>query len=614
MAIGTGVTEIAESEEELLMSSPAAVSDAAVDKLSATACQDAQVVACPHQKPAEHSANEASSRTDRLGVDQQKPSSNPEATHLDPPDLQPVQQIATNDISTCTTSALIKPDVPPPQANIDAVGVNHQVSCADVDSAGGETSALQDTKTVTETGTATQLDDRTSTPINVQIEVSNGQDNEQQPSPSEPLPVNYGGVDIEHVKPSMEGSQDEALDSHTATLEPSHTDLVHLISRRQEPIQCDPAGDRPTKDVEGADDEAVAGRPQHDISLETSVELPAFTATDPPDLSMNTSHAIPYTTDASDSMDLDPTLAATDLATSRTGPAQDTNVTALPGSHDGCSIAESPKPEQIIGRAAGASALLADAEPTADINYHKLSGNGSSTSSSAARSTATHAFEPHVEKPGNQGMALGATIQASTTMEDTFTQTPTASLIERGPEEIPAPAKAEEAIAEQVNEIPARSTTEAVQSSHPQDRGVEDDQSLASAAPETQTQSQFTASQASEPTPPCPAAKLTPQEVTLAKLRAQKAALLASLGALPAIQVLIEENQTSDVDMSDDDGEPTDADIMAAANNIVKEHIKLLHDYNELKDVGQGLMGLIADQRGVRIVEVQDELGIDAND
>lgn len=106
----------------------------------------------------------------------------------------------------------------------------------------------------------------------------------------------------------------------------------------------------------------------------------------------------------------------------------------------------------------------------------------------------------------------------------------------------------------------------------------------------------------------------TKQEITLDELRAQKSAMLASLAALPAIRVLIEENVSSDVDMADGDDEPTDIDIMAAANKIVKDHIKLLHEYNELKDVGQGLMGLIADQRGVRIVEVQEEFGIEAKD
>ena len=106
----------------------------------------------------------------------------------------------------------------------------------------------------------------------------------------------------------------------------------------------------------------------------------------------------------------------------------------------------------------------------------------------------------------------------------------------------------------------------------------------------------------------------TPQELTLAELKTQKAALLASLGALPAIQVLMEETASSGAETDNDTDEPTEADIMSAANKIVKEHIKLLHEYNELKDVGQGLMGLIADQRGVRIVEVQEDFGIDAND
>jgi hypothetical protein len=116
------------------------------------------------------------------------------------------------------------------------------------------------------------------------------------------------------------------------------------------------------------------------------------------------------------------------------------------------------------------------------------------------------------------------------------------------------------------------------------------------------------------PVPARPILLKTPQEITLAELKAQKAALLASLGALPAIQVLMEESASSDLEMDASDGGPTETDIMAAANKIVKEHIKLLHEYNELKDVGQGLMGLIADQRGVRIVEVQEEFGIDAMD
>ena len=140
------------------------------------------------------------------------------------------------------------------------------------------------------------------------------------------------------------------------------------------------------------------------------------------------------------------------------------------------------------------------------------------------------------------------------------------------------------------------------------------DASSTSTLDQSQFQSDPTVSRTSEAAPPCTATKLNPQELKLAELKAQKAALLTSLGTLPAIQVLIEETQSSDVETSDDNGGPTDADVTTAANRMVKEHIKLLHEYNELKDIGQGLMGLIADQRGVRIVEVQDEFGIDAND
>jgi hypothetical protein len=134
----------------------------------------------------------------------------------------------------------------------------------------------------------------------------------------------------------------------------------------------------------------------------------------------------------------------------------------------------------------------------------------------------------------------------------------------------------------------------------------------------TATQSSFN-SQSSTPSQPpstndSSTSARTPQEITIAELKAQKSAMLANLATLPAIQVLMEENASSNAVTSDGDDEPTESDIMAAANKIVQDHIKLLHEYNELKDVGQGLMGLIADQRGVRIVEVQEEFGIDARD
>ncbi|KAL5388920.1 hypothetical protein DPSP01_002627 [Paraphaeosphaeria sporulosa] len=126
------------------------------------------------------------------------------------------------------------------------------------------------------------------------------------------------------------------------------------------------------------------------------------------------------------------------------------------------------------------------------------------------------------------------------------------------------------------------------------------------------TQSSSSAASIAEDPQPTPAK--SPQEVTIAGLKAKRAALIASLAHLPAIQDLLASTRNSGVNSSMSDAEPTESEIMAAAHQINKKHIKLLHEYNEIKDVGQGLMGLIADQRGERIVEVQQHFGIDAND
>jgi len=50
------------------------------------------------------------------------------------------------------------------------------------------------------------------------------------------------------------------------------------------------------------------------------------------------------------------------------------------------------------------------------------------------------------------------------------------------------------------------------------------------------------------------------------------------------------------------------------AAETVKKHIKLLHDYNDIRDVGQGLVGMIADNRGVRIGELYEEFGVGLKD
>ncbi|PLN76641.1 Swi5-domain-containing protein [Aspergillus taichungensis] len=46
----------------------------------------------------------------------------------------------------------------------------------------------------------------------------------------------------------------------------------------------------------------------------------------------------------------------------------------------------------------------------------------------------------------------------------------------------------------------------------------------------------------------------------------------------------------------------------------VQRHIRLLHDYNEIKDIAQGLMGLLADARGERQIDVQRAFGVGDRD
>ena len=53
---------------------------------------------------------------------------------------------------------------------------------------------------------------------------------------------------------------------------------------------------------------------------------------------------------------------------------------------------------------------------------------------------------------------------------------------------------------------------------------------------------------------------------------------------------------------------------LATAHTIVQTHIRLLHDYNAIKDIGQGLFGLIADSRGLRLREIHEEFGVDDSD
>ncbi|KAF2718374.1 hypothetical protein K431DRAFT_207710, partial [Polychaeton citri CBS 116435] len=53
---------------------------------------------------------------------------------------------------------------------------------------------------------------------------------------------------------------------------------------------------------------------------------------------------------------------------------------------------------------------------------------------------------------------------------------------------------------------------------------------------------------------------------------------------------------------------------MKTANGIVKEHITMLHRYNEIKDIAQGVMGMIAERKGARMADVMEDFGMTSKD
>lgn len=46
------------------------------------------------------------------------------------------------------------------------------------------------------------------------------------------------------------------------------------------------------------------------------------------------------------------------------------------------------------------------------------------------------------------------------------------------------------------------------------------------------------------------------------------------------------------------------------ASTTVQTHIRLLHTYNETRDIASGLMGIIADNRGVRARDIYEEYDV----
>lgn len=211
MAFGTGVIEVADSEEEPLTSSPAAVSDAHVDKLSATACQDAQATLCPHQEYDGSIADEASSRTDALGIDQEKPLSNVETTQIDHVDVQPAPHAETNTLSTGTAKGHAQVITLSSQASVAAISSGYQASSTDVDVADDEIKPAQFLKETPEIGDSLQHDGLELPSTHLQVKLSGSLEQEQQPSLPDSLSAFPIHVGAEQVNASNEQPQTSSL-------------------------------------------------------------------------------------------------------------------------------------------------------------------------------------------------------------------------------------------------------------------------------------------------------------------------------------------------------------------------------------------------------------------
>jgi hypothetical protein len=454
MAIGPGVTEIADSDEEPLTSSPAPKEDTVSDKLRLTAGQDIQAVACPAQEDADGVANNLSSRTVCLDVDQQQPSTDLKIPRLSHANSQPSNQTAT-DHSTCITNDE-QANLPVSQVGSDIAVAELQREDSEQHDEGNGSSAAQDT---------------------------------HRPPPNESRML-------------LDGPASMPADSRSGAL--------------------------------------------RDLQQTVPLHIPSITST----------------------------------------------------GIDGETVATTPS----------AAKFVVDVGRHGSHCTNDLSGHAAMPVDELAKS------EMQGKQPkGKNGSAQETATEQLISLEETNMETQAATAKTARNEHEIFPIQPAEAVAKQAGEQVATSFTESIQPLHQHQRGIDSIQ-LAPTTPINQAKSQPIASQARQSLSPPSVLRLTPQEITLAELKAQKADLLASLRNLPAIQVLIEGSRLPNVDMSDDEAEPTDAEVTSAANKIVKEHIKLLHEYNELKDVGQGMMGLIADQRGSRIAEVQEEFGIDAKD
>ncbi|ODQ63447.1 hypothetical protein NADFUDRAFT_47852 [Nadsonia fulvescens var. elongata DSM 6958] len=85
------------------------------------------------------------------------------------------------------------------------------------------------------------------------------------------------------------------------------------------------------------------------------------------------------------------------------------------------------------------------------------------------------------------------------------------------------------------------------------------------------------------------------------------------------IEILEDFEKSPPKEIITDESKPMDhniEEVMFGINppKIVNCHIKLLKEYNEVRDIALGFIGMISEQRGIRVKDVLEEMGVEIKD
>ena len=138
------------------------------------------------------------------------------------------------------------------------------------------------------------------------------------------------------------------------------------------------------------------------------------------------------------------------------------------------------------------------------------------------------------------------------------------------------------------------------------DNSSQKDSKIDTSKPQASEHSSISTSQSETAAKP-----VNPRVAVLASRKTSLEARLAELQAKRSNLVAKGHDAKSPCDSSP---EQQATQALTSAHAVIKSHIALLQRYNEMKDVGLGLMGMVAESRGVRVSSVLEDYGMSDKD